>query len=339
MKPTLNDVARSAGLSIATVSRALHRHDSRNVSSETRERVQSIARDLGYRPNLLGRSLVTGRNHTVAYWTFDAFAPYYARVARAICAQAAPRGYYVHINSSTDPEHHLDAEETRIGGNPALELNFDGVIACDVAYPGNDHAQQLRQRGVPLVGIGINYPTDGDYVGIDLAKGTELAIHHLMETGRRRIAHLTFSNAIERGDPRAPVYDRLLKEAGLTPEWIPVPIYNRAAARAAIISHVRAYGLPEAIFCANDETAIGCYRGLADMDINVPNDILLVGFDGIEETEYQRCPITTIAAPVEEMCRLAWDFLENRIRDPDHDLQQVMLKPTLIRRESSRPVS
>jgi DNA-binding LacI/PurR family transcriptional regulator len=338
-KPTLNDVALSAGLSVATVSRALHRLDSPNVSSETRKRVQKIAREIGYRPNLLGRSLVTGRTHLVSYWTFDAFAPYYVRVARAICAEAAQRKYYVHIHSTIDPANNLNAQATSVGGNEggnaALELNFDGVIACDVAYPGNDHARQLRQRGVPLVGIGINYPTDGDYVAIDLALGAEMAVRHLLEIGCRRIAHMTFLRALEEEEPRAPAYHRLMREAGLAPEWIPVPYFGRAAAREAIKAYVPEKGVPEAIFCANDEVAIGCYRGLADMGINVPNDTLLVGCDGNEDTEYQRCPITTIAAPLEDMCRLAWDFLENRIRSPDCAPQQIALPPTLIRREST----
>ncbi|MES2458967.1 MAG: LacI family DNA-binding transcriptional regulator [Armatimonadota bacterium] len=332
MKPTLNDVARSAGLSIATVSRALHRHDSRNVSPETRKRVQTIARDLGYRPNLLGRSLVTGRTQTVSYWTPDSFAPYYALVARGICHEAVRRRYYVH---TVDRENHLNARETLTGRPTALELNLDGVIACDIAYDVNPHVAQLRQRGVPMISIGINYPEDGDYVGIDIDQGTALVIQHLLETGRKRIAHMTYTNAEEGRDPRVLVYKRLMNAAGLRPEVILVPSFSRAGARKGIATYVREHGLPEAIFCVNDEVAVGCYRGLADIGVNVPSDTLLAGFDGIEETEYQCCPITTVAAPVKEMCRLAWDFLENRIRDPGRAWQQVTLPPTLICRESS----
>src|SRR5262249_26470908 len=158
------------------VSRALHRADSPNVSGETRERIRSIARELGYRPNLFGRSLVTGRTHTVSYWTFDAFAPYYASVARAVCDEAVKRGYFVHIHNTVDPAHGLEATGAGVGGSAALALSFDGIIACDVAYSANDYAAQLHQRNVPLVGIGINHPSHSDYVEIDLAHGARLAM-------------------------------------------------------------------------------------------------------------------------------------------------------------------
>jgi hypothetical protein len=109
--------------------------------------------------------------------------------------------------------------------------------------------------------------------------------------------------------------------------------------RVAIGSYVSENGLPEAIFCVNDEIAIGCYRGLADIGIEVPRDVLLIGFDGIVETEYQRCPITTVSAPLKQMCQLAWNFLEDRLREPGRDFQQVVLKPELVIRESTRGTS
>ena len=85
--------------------------------------------------------------------------------------------------------------------------------------------------------------------------------------------------------------------------------------------------------------ALGCYRGLCDLGIRVPDDILIVGCDGIEDAEYQACPITTIALPVTQMCSLAWDFLENRIKNPDLPQQEMLLKPELIIRKSSQPSS
>lgn len=329
MKPTLLDIARQTGLSVATVSRALHRDDSRNVSHETRERVRLIAREMGYRPNLLSRSLVTGRTHTVSYWTFDAFSPYYATVARAVCDQASQRGYYVHIHNTFDPAHDLGADEV------GLAFSFDGVIACDVAYAGNDYASDLRTPNVPVVGIGFSHPRDCDYVNLDLDYGTHQAMDHLLSLGCRRIAHMTHQNALTGRERRALVYDARMRAAGLPSEWIPVAAHERAAARAAIVTYVREKGVPEAIFCVNDTVAIGCYRGLADLGLEVPDDVRLVGCDGIEEAAYQHCPITTIAAPITEMCALAWDFLEARIREPEIRLQAILLKPTLLVREST----
>ena len=217
----------------------------------------------------------------------------------------------------------------------ALALSFDGIIACDVAYPGNRYADQLHGPGVPLVGIGFNHPTDCDFVKLDLAYGATLAVQHLLSLGCKRIAYMGHDSATHPIDLRARTYNTILHESGLETEWINVPEYRRNLARAAISAYISVNGLPEAIFCVNDEVAVGCYRGLSDIGIEVPRDVLLIGFDGIVETEYHRCPITTVAAPLKQMCELAWDFLEDRLREPGRDFQQVVLKPELVIREST----
>jgi LacI family transcriptional regulator len=334
-KPTLGDIAQRTGLSVATISRALHRHDSPNVSHETRERVRNIAQEIGYQPNLLSRSLVSGRTHIVSYWTFDAFSPYYASVGRDISWEASRRGYLVHIHNTLNPAGGLESDPLVMAGE-ALAMSFDGIIACDVAYPGNRYADQLHRPGVPLVGIGFNHPTDCDFVNLDLAYGATLAVQHLLSLGCRRIAFMGQDSAVRPTDLRARTYSTILQESGLETEWIPIRGHRRNLARTAIGDYVSENGLPEAIFCINDEVAVGCCRGLADIGIEVPRDVLLVGFDGIVETEYQRCPITTVAAPLKKMCVLAWDFLEDRLREPDRPYQQVVLKPELVIRESTR---
>lgn len=339
VRPTLHDIARETGLSIATVSRALHRDRSPNVSEETRQRVRDVARAIGYSPNLLGRSLATGKSHTVSYWTFDAFAPYYARVARYISDEAARRGYYVILNNTRDPARSLHADGAGTSSGSPLAAAADGIIACDVAFSLNEDAAALRTRQLPFVGIGLNFPRDRDYVGLDLYAGGQMATRHLIERGARRIAHMTQDNPIG-ADARLRAYVDVMEEAGREPEHIDVRAHHRAPAREAIVAYVRGRQeagrpLPDAIFCVSDEVALGCYRGLCDLGLRVPDDVMLVGCDGIEDTAYQACPITTLAAPVERMSALAWDFLEARIRDPDLAEQQVMLLPELVAREST----
>jgi DNA-binding LacI/PurR family transcriptional regulator len=337
-KPTLHDIARTMGVSVATVSRALHRAESTSVSAETRERIREAARTMGYSPNLLGRSLVTGRTNNVSYWTFHAFSSYYAQVASQISREATKRGYHILLNDTADPAHQLEATGTGERGRGFSAASFDGIIACDVAFPENAYAAALKRTSIPLIGMGLNYPTDGEYVGLDLTRGTTQAIQHLIAQGCRRIAHVSDAYALEKEDPRALVYEATLREAGLEPEIIPVVAHRRNYARAAMHEYAKEHGtksFPDALFCVNDEVAVGAYRGLADLGIEVPDDILLVGCDGIEETEYHRCPITTIVTPVTEMCRLAWDMLEVRLRDLEAPPQQVLLEPQLVLRRSS----
>ena len=337
-QPTLEDIARKLGVSTATVSRALHLERSPNVGEEMRLKVQRMAREVGYQPNLVGRSLVKGRSHTVSYWTLDAFSPYYVGVARTICEEAERRRYNVIINSSLDPANVLEPFGAGAGtGNP-IASNFDGIIACDVAYERNAFAQSLRSLNIPFVGIGMNFPPGRDYVSINFDRVGRLAVTHLLEQGCRRIAHVTTSTAGR--DLRAVAYAEMMKEAGLLTEFIHIEQPHRKEARARVAEYIQERRalkepLPDALFCINDETTIGCYRALCDFGIAVPDQMLLVGCDGIEETEYHSCPLSTVVLPVEQMCALAWDFLEERIRNPKALPQQVTLQPRLVVRQSA----
>lgn len=335
-RPTIHDLARETGLSIATISRALHLHNSPNVSDKTRARVKEAARALGYQPNLAGRSLVTGRSNTVSYWALSLFSSYYTRVTENICAEAVKRRFHVVINDATDANHLLE-EGAGAGANP-LAAHFDGMIACDVAFLENDYAGQLRNLRRPFVSIGLNTSPQSDNVTLDVFSAGLLATRHLLEVGAKRIALLSTKDETE---PRRVAFEHTMKEAGQEALFIGVASDHRSDARAGIkafIEECRALGrpLPDAIFCKNDECAIGCYRGLLDMSVRVPDDVRLIGCDGLQDAEYAACPLSTVAFPLDEMCRLAWDFLENRLRNPGAQLQQVVLQPQLIVRESSQ---
>ncbi|MBC7808236.1 MAG: LacI family DNA-binding transcriptional regulator [Akkermansiaceae bacterium] len=339
MKPgtntTLYDIAHRTGLSIATVSRALHREDSPNVSEKTRRRVQEVARSVGYQANLLGRSLSTGRSHVVSYWTISAFSTYYASVAKGISDEAANRGFQVILNNTFDPAHSLEAAGAGDARQNRIAHSFDGMILCDVAFPDNEYAAQIRRPNIPTVGIGISYPEDGDYVGIDLTPGTVQLLRHLIAQGCRRIAHMGQPDALAKRDPRAIAYEETLREAGLEREWIPIKDHIRKFARTGIADYLADHRLPDAVFCANDEVAIGCYRGCLDLGIAVPEDVLIAGCDGIEETAYHYCPLTTLAIPVTTMCEKAWEFLLARIQEPGSPPRQMKLLPELVLRRST----
>jgi LacI family transcriptional regulator len=156
---------------------------------------------------------------------------------------------------------------------------------------------------------------------------------HLIGSGRRRIAHV--SNVLTRGaDARHDTYLDSMAEAGLKPEVIG-GFEDRASARKRIREYCLEFGMPDALFCHNDDVAMGVYRGLLDLGARVPDDVALVGCDGIEDGEYLEVPLTTIVQPIEEMCRIAFQLLERRIQDPASQLQQIDLYPQLVVRQSS----
>jgi LacI family transcriptional regulator len=129
-----------------------------------------------------------------------------------------------------------------------------------------------------------------------------------------------------------------MRQAGLKPKFLYYPLseQQRPLVRQSIQDYVREEGCPEAIFCHSDDVALGIYRGLCDLKLRVPGDVALVGCDGIQDTEYLECPITTLVQPVAEMCATAWRFMLRRLESPLVKRQSLVLKPELIVRESSR---
>jgi LacI family transcriptional regulator len=128
-----------------------------------------------------------------------------------------------------------------------------------------------------------------------------------------------------------------MKEAGFPCDYLDCPSGYRSDARQAIKEYVGRCGCPDAVFCSNDDLAIGAYRGLRDLGLTVPDDAAIIGCDGLEDTEYLDAPITTIVNPVLEMINIAWQFLQNRMQDRSIPQQTANLRPYLCVRESSGP--
>jgi DNA-binding LacI/PurR family transcriptional regulator len=128
-----------------------------------------------------------------------------------------------------------------------------------------------------------------------------------------------------------------MRQAGLKPEFLYYPLSSeqRPIVRRLITQYIRLHGCPEALFCHSDDVALGVYRGLCDLKIRVPEEVALVGCDGIQDTEYLECPLTTLVQPVAEMCATAWKFLARRLENPGIARQKAVLKPVLAVRESS----
>lgn len=328
LRRTRDEVARIAGVSTATVSRVLSGRGPAPVSEELRERVLKAADQIGYRPNSIARALVTGKTHLVAMWAQDCFTPYYSLIGRHIAQQGIRRHYQVLVNSR---QHYVDDQHQALF---SLPWHVDGVLVCDIESQASPVAS-LYDAHTPRVSLGVFHTAAQDFVGIDLYQSTVDAIHHLLSPGCRRIAYMRNNEATRARDPRTRAYEDALHEAGLEAEPIAVPNQQRPTARQAVVEYVRERGLPEAIYCINDDIALGCYRGLRDLGVRIPDDVALVGCDGLSELEYLETPISTIAQPLEAMCEQAWEFLEHRIQEPSTPIQQKTLPAQLVIRASS----
>jgi LacI family transcriptional regulator len=332
MGANISELASRLNLSKGTVSRILN-GKGEGFSEQTRRRVLATAEEIGYRPNHMARALATGKTGLIALWlwTEGLQSAYHARVAHAMHATLMAHPYQLIIN----PIRGEAAD--RASQKLLTPWNVDGIVAHEAGPAVEEFKDVLERQRIPIVSTGAFYVrTDMDCVGIDFTTGMEEVARHLMAPGRRRIAYLTYDLPRRAGDPRYEVLTACLRAGGLEPEFIEVAARDRAVARADIKSYIAARGCQEAIFCHNDDLAIGVLRGLRDLGIRVPDDVALVGCDGIEDTEYLDVPLSTIVQPLEEMCRIAWEYLERRMKDPDAALQQTWLQPHLVIRESSR---
>jgi DNA-binding LacI/PurR family transcriptional regulator len=194
----------------------------------------------------------------------------------------------------------------------------------------------------PIISMGTSCIPDTDSVRLDLSGAFADATRHLLAQGCRRIAYVTKSTGenteISRHvfiTPRN-AYASEMRAAGLRTELIEFPAASRDAAREAALSHVSGHGCPDAFLCRNDDLAIGVYRAMCDLKLEVGKDVLLVGCDGVEETRFMPCAVSTILLPVRQMCQLAWQFMERRLADPAAELQMEVLSAALEVRESSQ---
>lgn len=323
----ITELATRLNLSKGTVSRILN--DPRApFAVATRQRVLSLADEMGYRPNPIARALATGRTESVALWIRNLRTSYRAMVAQSFETKIEAQSYRLLIRLYG----HDDKGDML---SPGMSESVDGIVTHGPPPAGWLRSAGSGPRSVPIVHTGnIADPDALDWVAIDLSRGSQEAVEHLLATGRRRVAHLT--TLVGSSDPRLQSYLSTMADAGYKPEVITATGDTRDVLRRTLREYVTAHGCPEALFCYNDDAAIAAYRALCDLGRRVPDDIALVGCDGIEDTEYLATPLTTLVTPVTEMCRLAWQYLKRRMEEPDAPPQRTVLQPTLVVRESSR---
>jgi LacI family transcriptional regulator len=322
---TQEQIARKLGISRQLVTFALAGYP--QVSAKSRERILSAARKMGYRPNPHARALKRGLTGIVALWIPDQISSHYTHVARELNRLVKHAGRDLIVSEV---------------GNSASEqvlshVPVDGIFAVDAPDAVRDHLQSAVAATIPVISIGAERPEKIDFVEVDLLAGAKEAMRHLFSGGFRRIVHATFMRKEYRGAARRLAYKQAMLRKGLKPEFLYYPLSERQReiARGLIQDFIREHGCPEAIFCHSDDVALGIYRGLCDMKLRVPQDVALVGCDGIQDTQYLECPITTVVQPVAEMCATAWRFLVQRIEHPNTKRQSAVLKPKLAVRESS----
>lgn len=322
---TQEQIAKKLGISRQLVTFALAGYP--QVSAESRKRILAAAEKMGYRPNPHARALRRQRTGIIALWIPDQISTHYTHVAREL-GRLLKQSRHELIVSEVGA---ADAEQI------LSHVPVDAICAADASGAVQIELEALKLKSIPVVSIGTYCSRNTDSVRVDLLSGATAAMSHLIDSGFQRIAHATFVRKDAAHESRRDGYVRAMRKAGLKTEFIYYPLtgQQRPIARQLIRDYVREHGRPEAIFCHSDDAALGIYRGLCDLGVRVPDEVALVGCDGIEDTEYLECPLTTLVQPVAAMCATAWQFLQQRLENRSLPPQRTVLEPTLAIRDSS----
>ncbi|WP_285572259.1 LacI family DNA-binding transcriptional regulator [Actinoallomurus iriomotensis] len=312
--PTLRDVAAEAGVSIRTVSNVVS--DYPYVADDTRARVQAAIDRLGYRPNLLARSLKQGRSHVIALVVPELDVPYFAELARLIIAEGRERGYLVMIDH-TDGDKNLERELILQNARP---MNFDGVILSPLALSGADLSE--RPPGAPILLLGEkSFDSLADHVAIDNVAAADEATTHLIDIGRSRIAAIGVQpSGYDTAKLRLKGFRRAHRRAGIPVDrslLMTATRFHRTDGAEAMRQLLARPDRPDAVFCFNDLLALGAMRTVLAAGLRVPEDVAIVGFDDIEDGRFSTPTLTTISPDKQLIARQAIEQILTRISKSD----------------------
>jgi len=329
---SLRDVARQAGVSVATASRVVSGLD--NVRSETRERVERAMRDLLYVPP--GRRPATGMIGLLVPHLWN---PIFPALAQAMEERATEAGYAsILCNTSAAAFREVDYVHM------LLDRGADGMIfiSCEMTNMSgeHDHYGRLVDEGARLVFVNgalnaLNVPS----VGVDERTAGELATQHLIDLGHERIGYIAGPDHYLPTRQKAAGRRSALRAAGLDPDGLAshADDFTVEAGRAALSNLLLSETLPSAVICSSDLMAIGVLQEAAEQGVRVPDDLSVVGFDGIEATAWTNPALTTVEQPIEEIAETAVNSLRTLIDDPGKPLPDSFFRPRLRERASTAP--
>ena len=322
---TMRDVARTSGVSIATVSRVFN---GGTVGPETRASVETVARRLRYVPNRAARSLNTAKTNTIGVILPDLYGAFYSELLRGLDAVATGAGYHLLVTGSHAGTAQLSASLQSMSGR------VDGLVVMSVDANAAFLEANLPAQ-IPVVLFGA--PESGiASCGIDNAAGAADMVRHLIGLGHRTVAHLAGPVGNRDAAERHRGYCEAMQAAGLSTDGLTLEgDFTEAAghrAGEALARAARGGGtLPDALFAANDAMAIGALSAFRTAGLTVPSDIAVAGFDDVPFAAYLQPALTTVHVPTAEMSQAAVEAL---LRPGGPARDALTLTTRLVVRES-----
>jgi len=306
---TLKDVARLAGVSHTTVWRVFNDH--RGVGAETRERVHRAMRLLSYRLNPAARTLVTRRSNLLGVITTDRASFGTTSILCGFERAARSAGYYVTITSVETP--------TRGALRRAVSRLSDQAVEGALTLVPPDPTAAATPVPFPMVAIGPRRHLAAGIVGVDTAAGAAMATDHLLGLGHATVHHVSGPMNCPEARLRRTAWQRTLRAAGA---WQPPCLAGDWSARSGYEIGLRLASDPDvtAVFCANDNMAIGVLRAMFEMGRQVPDEVSVVGFDDIPAAEYTTPPLTTVRQDFAALGARCMAILDDLVADPERSV-------------------
>jgi LacI family transcriptional regulator len=314
-----------------TVSKALRNQF--DISEETRKRVLKRAEELGYKPNLVARGLVTRRTYMIGMVIPDLLHSFFAETIKGAARRIKSHGYHVVI---LDSEENANSEIAQI--ETLLAHNVDGLIIASAQSDGRWLHRTLGKNHIPYVLIDRALSGQkAHYVGVDDAEIGAMATWHLIEQGCRRIAHIR-GPAIPNAKRREQGYRRVMAEHDLEvlPGYVLAGQHQDSTGHEAMVQLLGLRSRPDGVFCYNDQVASGALTAIVEAGLNVPHDIAVIGAGNVHYSSLLRVPLSTIDQRSAVIGETAGEMLAQSMRAKTMaPPKRVLITPRLIARESS----
>ncbi|QKG83822.1 LacI family transcriptional regulator [Kroppenstedtia pulmonis] len=327
---TIRDVARCAGVSVATVSRVINQ--SGYVNKDTEARVNHAIQMLHYEPNPVARGLASRKTGTIAVILPDIMNPFFSELARAVEDTALVHKFAVIFCNSDD-----QGSKERSYIQVLRQRYIDGIIFASNSLEEED-IQLMKDHNIPLV-VMDRAPSKGNcsIIRSKNAQGARLAVNHLLQVGCRKIAHIAGPDELITAQKRRQGYLDIVGELDWFDPTLVVPGHfsitgGIGAAQALMEYHPDIDG----IFAGNDLMAVGALKALNRMGVSVPSQVALCGFDGVALSEMVEPELTTVAQPIYEMGAKAAFHLINQIKGIQEEQTIIEMDIRLIQRDSTK---
>lgn len=327
--PGMTDVARVAGVSAQTVSRALSGHP--NVQEKTRARVLAAVEQLGYRKNKAAGILSSGHSRTIGIVLLQTTS--YSRIAVTSGLEQAARDAGYAVSAATSPS--LEAVAIEDAMSRLAEQNVEGIILALPLIQVTRGIEELT-KAIPTITIDGSRTSSTEVVAVDQSQAARLATQHLLDLGHETVWHVSGPTEWLDAVSRSEGWRSTLDAAGIAPppelkgDWSPASGYQNGLILGRIPDVT-------AVFVSSDEMAFGVIRAFHELGKRIPEDVSVIGVDDIALAEYCSPSLTTVAQPFAEMGRLAVSHLLRYIADPATTLAPASVAPRLIVRASTAP--